>query len=209
MDRGLHDCVGQGREGGLSGGDVGQAEHIGRGDAQPFGPHQLTEAEPPLIGSLAPGQRLAGQRRHLGGGSGGKSPIVAQVGEELGMSGQTTGEQRAGAEKQAQAPGRLGRLAEKGDEVVPSMLAGGQAAQSEESGVGVGSLGEPAEQERQQLLHQAGGSGEAPRQLQDGLAGAVGVAEPEGGQPLTASPGRPGRPVPGPAQPDRSDRGER
>ena len=74
------------------------------------------------------------------------------------------------------------------------MLAGGQAAQSEESGVGVRSLGEPVEQERQQLLHQAGGPGEPPRQLQDGLPGAVGVAEPEGGQPLDRSPGRRGRP---------------
>jgi len=43
------------------------------------------------------------------------------------MPGQASGEQRAGADEQAQAPGRFGGFSEKGAEMVTAVLTGSQA----------------------------------------------------------------------------------
>ena len=67
------------------------------------------------------------------------------------------------------------------------MRAAGEGPKPDETLVGVGRLGEPVEQERQQLLHEPRGAGQAPRELTQGLAGPVGIGEAEGGEPLLGS----------------------
>ncbi len=64
------------------------------------------------------------------------------------------------------------------------MRATGERAQPYEALVRVGRLGEPVEQEGQQLLHEPRGAGEAPRELAQGLAGPLRVGEAEGGEAL-------------------------
>ena len=64
------------------------------------------------------------------------------------------------------------------------MGASGQPAQAEEPEVRVGRLGEPVEQERHQLVHQARCPGEALGQFEDGGTRAPGVREAKRRQSL-------------------------
>ncbi len=64
------------------------------------------------------------------------------------------------------------------------MRAARQGPQPHEPLVRVRRLGEPVEQQRQQLLHEPRGTCEAPGELVQGLAGALCVGEAEGGEAL-------------------------
>ena len=91
-------------------------------------------------------------------------------------------EEAAGPQQQAETPGCLRGLPERRDEPGHLVGAGNNVAEAQQTEVGIGGLREPVEDERQHLVHQAGGPGEAPRELAQRPPGPVGLREAEGAE---------------------------
>ena len=91
--------------------------------------------------------------------------VVAQVGDELGLTTERVAEEAARSEDAARSFGGAGSLAERRGEVAGSGRPFGEPAELQEREVGVGRLRAPLEQDRQQLAHQARGAGQTPGQL--------------------------------------------
>ncbi len=85
-------------------------------------------------------------------------------------------------------PGCLGGLPEQSTELRPAVGTGGETAQAEQPEVRVGGLGEPVEQERHQLVHEAGGPGEPLCQFENCGARARGIREAECCQAIADEP---------------------
>ena len=83
-----------------------------------------------------------------------------------------------------------GRVAERGGEERRTRRPFGQSPQLQQAEVGIGRLGEPLEDHRQQLLHQLRAAGQAERELTDRGARPLDVGEAEGGQAFLRGLGR-------------------
>jgi len=120
----------------------------------------------------------------------GQAVGVAEGRDHVGLVLEGLGEEPTGAEDDAKPAGHLRRLPEGDGQFGRLLVAGREDPQAEEPEVGIGRLGQPAEEQRKHLLHQPRRSGQPAGQLVEGLAGAGGVGETEGGQ---AGGGRVGR----------------
>ena len=137
--------LGQGRE----------AEQIAGRDAQLLAPLEAAEARPTLLGIAAPleGVERVGHQfvacldRERGG--------IVELVDELGVATQRVAHHPARAEQPARASRRAGHVAERGGQRRRTSGSLGEAAELEQSEVGVGGLREPFEDEGEQLLHEA------------------------------------------------------
>ena len=176
------DCgaeVGQGAPGLVQ---VGETEQVPGRYPHGLGLAQLPESPRAPLGYLAGGDHgvadeCVGVERRQGG------PVVEEL-HEIGVPGDDLAKPSAGPEQQAEPPGDLGRLPERRHEQVAPVRGAGEGAKPDETLIGVRRLGEPVEQQGQELLHQPRRACEAPGELAQGLAGAVGVCEAECGEPF-------------------------
>ncbi len=180
--RRLEDSLGHVGQGRSRAGHVVDVEEVAGGDTEHLvlGEPDQSRPAPRLV--ARPGQAFDGVVDQCRAGSGSEAPVVIEVGDQFGVVFDGLAHDAARPEDQAQAPGRFGGFAERGDHEGTVMAPDHERPEAEEAEVGVGGDRQPVEQQREELTHQAGGPCESAGQLFDRGARALGVAETEGGQ---------------------------
>ena len=193
--------------------DGGMAEHVAGGDPEevtllPSLQRALTigHAVPPRDGVQPAGDEVVPRL-------GAQALGVGQPLDEVGVGDEDVTQLAARAQQEGEVARDLRRVPERDGQRRRALLPRRQATEPEQAEVGIRRGRQPVEQQGQELLHHPRGAGEAPGELVDGLAGALDVREPEGGESLgrgdlaeRAHPGQRGqqRPEPHPLV-DRAD----
>ena len=147
----------------------------------------------------APSQDVTGLLPQGGGVAGLELGVVVEPGDGLGALGEAVGGPAGAGQDVAQAAGGDRGVAQHGQVPVGAADLLGESAEGQQSGVGVGPLSEPADDDGQELALDGGAAADALGERLDVVHGPGGVAVSDGGQALAGGAGGEGHLVGGEA----------